>query len=918
MLGEVRDASTGEPIAGADVRVQGLPLRTVTNDAGRFVLTAVPPGEQVLRIEMLGYRATELEGVLVRAGQPVEVQVRLSPVPIDVEGLVVEAERVRLVEPEVTATHEIVVGRELRELPVDAVEEAIELAPGVSDGHFRGGRVGQETYVVDGLALKNQLEGSTQGAALELSPTSLEEVEVVTGGFDAEHGSALSGVVALVTRRGDPERWNGRLGVRTDEWAPDALHYGFTGVSASAGGPLPLLPAGSAVFMDVLAQSMGDADPRARGLTCVRPEDGDPELADRIRSLRSAAPSLYCPYEEAALPQQAGDKLIGFGRVDVPIGSGFTLTGSGLYNRLQQELYTPELKYADEYRLGQRSRGGMLQLALDWAGHAEGRARHLTARAAVMRLDRHLGVIDPAWRADHASIGGFSLGGFEFLGEDFVRSDVNAQLRSGRSVPGYVQPGGSVGSPFGPAAEGLFVTKGGSGIANWSRSEFIAGELVGEVLDAEGSVLRAGTSGRFYRVQTYERVRAWEPGAVLNYARFFPATLAAFGEYRMIVADRFQVQFGLRGEMFRSGIALGTDPDDYLSPVADTDWKLSLMPRIGFAGIIPGTEDRGSFRLSYSRVAQPPDFRYFLDTTIGDSLRTDVRRQGNPNLGYEEGRSYELGGSYLLTPAIGVSVTAFRKDLLKLVSGSIQFADTEAGQFTTGDRGRVDGVEVSTRARWSFVSARLAYSLQKAEGVGTTIFGDSVISGDRTETFPLPFDRRHAVDLALFLGSAAGAAESPWAATLTATAHSGYPLERVASDSVGDGKPRYLPWTAVLDLRASRELGSPPGCDRCSWRVTVDGRNLLGRENVIAWRRDNASVAPTVAELDAVTAAGVFGGPIPRESARYSASIDLDADGLITEPEYRTARFAAALDRSDPSLFYGEAREVRLGVEVSF
>ena len=919
VLGEVTDSVSGEPIMGASIRIVGREQpRTITNDAGRFILTAVPLGRQDFLVEMVGYRSTTLQGVQVRAGQPVQLVAALAPAPIEVEGVTVEGERVRLIEPDVVASHEVVLGRQLRELPLDAIEEAIELTPGVSDGHFRGGRVGQETYVVDGLALKNQLEGSTQGAALELAPSSLEEIEVLTGGFGAEHGSALSGVVSIVTRRGSTERWQGAAGLRTDHWAPENLFQGFTGVSLNAGGPLRFLGDGSTLFVDVLAHGMGDADPRARGLACVEPGDGDDALDARIAELRANTPSLYCPYSDTSLPQQQGDKLIGFARFDRPLGDALNLTTSLLYNRTQQELYTPELKYADEYRLGQRSQGALGQVALDWSRHVMGRAVHLTARGAAMRLDRHLGVVDPAWRADRTTVAGVSLSPFEFLGEDFVHEPINEQLASGLPVPGYVTPSGTLGSPFGPAGEGLFVTEGGSGIANWSRTEFAGGDLVGEMLHADGGLVRAGANARFYRVQTYERVQSWLAGSSLNYALFFPATVSGFGEYRMIVAEQFQIQFGMRLEMFRSGIGVSRDPDDFLAPVADTEWKWSLMPRIGFAGAIPGSDGRASFKLSYGRVAQPPDFRFFLDTTIGDSLRTDVRRQGNPNLGFEEGRSYEVGGSYLVTPSIGVSVTAFRKELLRLVSGAIRFEGAEEGTFSTGDHGTVQGIEFSARARWSSVAARLGYALQKAEGVTSGVFGpDSTIDNDQTVTYPLSFDRRHAIDASVYFGQAAGDDDSPWSASLTSTVHSGYPFDRRAAAGEAQARARYLPWTAVLDLRVTRDIGTY-GCNRCRWRVMLDGRNLLGRENVLALRRDNASLAPSVALLDSIADAVVINADIPRESPRYSAHADLDADGVITPAEFRTARWAAALDRSDPSLLIGEARQVRLGLEVSF
>jgi hypothetical protein len=98
-----------------------------------------------------------------------------------------------------------------------------------------------------------------------------------------------------------------------------------------------------------------------------------------------------------------------------------------------------------------------------------------------------------------------------------------------------------------------------------------------------------------------------------------------------------------------------------------------------------------------------------------------------------------------------------------------------------------------------------------------------------------------------------------------------------------------------------------------------DGRNLLGRDNVLAVRRESAVVAPTLAQVQALAnAQPVPTAPVPRESPAYSEFLDFDRDGVITQQEASAARFAAALDYYAPTLFFGESRQLRLGVEVSF
>ncbi len=917
IIGRVVDAESGQPLADVEVTIERLARFTVSSEEGRFVLAGIPTGRYTVRVQLLSYRSLTLERVEVRAGRRTTLTLELNATAIGVEPLVVEAERFALIEPEVGESRQIILGRELRELPVDITQRAIELTPGVTDGHFRGGRIGQETYVVDGLAVKNQLEGSSQGLGLEFSPTALEEIEVITGGFGVEYGSALSGVVNYRTRRGDPEEWRARARLLTDRWAPEDLERGFAELSASAGGPVSFIGSGSTLFVDILLQGLLDADPRSKGLTCLRSDQVAPELAAEIEAL-SGDPStahLYCPFTSTMIPTQRGDRLIGFLRLDRPLSRHANLTASLLRNRFQRQLYTPEFKYNPRFQLGQRLGGTLASLSFDWSKDAPGRAYQLTARAAAMRLDRELGVVDADALDDRFDIFGFGFGGLELLGRDFVRQPINEQIRSGRAVPGYIEPGGSTGSPFGPGAEGIFFTEGTPGIANWNRSDLLAGDLVGALLSAQGHILRAGASGRFYRVESYQRAFSYLPGSIPVFARFYPAIVAGFAEARIATTETFTATAGVRVESFRSGLSFSPDRADFLTPTVDTDWKLAVTPRVGFAGAFRNSAGETAFRFNFARVAQPPDFRFFLDTTIGDSLRTDIRRQGNPDLSFEKGRAFEFGVSHLVGPSFGVSITAFRKELTRLVTGSLRFSNLAPGQFSTGDEATVKGIELSVRGRWSGLQLRGGYTLQEATGITSGPFDESeesVESGGQFVEFPLPFDRRHAIDLIALAGSAAGSQDSRWGAALTASGRSGFPLDRA------DETITRLPWTWLFGLRASLQLGSPRICG-CRVRVLADGRNLIGRDNVLALRRDTGGLGPLPEDvLGAADDVPLAAAPIPQESSRYDQLADLNGDGLIVRSELQSARVAAALDRNDPSLFFGEAFQIRLGLEVGF
>ncbi|HEY0810372.1 MAG TPA: hypothetical protein VGD49_09430, partial [Longimicrobiales bacterium] len=224
------------------------------------------------------------------------------------------------------------------------------------------------------------------------------------------------------------------------------------------------------------------------------------------------------------------------------------------------------------------------------------------------------------------------------------------------------------------------------------------------------------------------------------------------------------------------------------------------------------------------------------------------------------------------------------------------------------DFGTVQGVELTMRARWSGFSVRAGWALQKAMGVSSGLENDS-IQGENPalNEFPLAFDRRHSGDFALFIGRGAGA-ETPWSVAFTATVQSGYPL-----------RDSRLPWTHNADLRASWDFARALVCSRCHWRVVFDGRNILGAENILALRSETGSLSPTLAQVQQLAnAQPVMTESIPRESPSYVELLDFNRDGVITPAEANAARFAAALDRFDPTLFIGEGRQLRLGVEIAF
>ncbi len=79
----------GRPLSGVVVAVQGLGLSVATDATGRYVLSRVPAGQQLLQFRRIGFAAREVT-VIVTAGTPATADAVLDPQPIDLGTVVVE------------------------------------------------------------------------------------------------------------------------------------------------------------------------------------------------------------------------------------------------------------------------------------------------------------------------------------------------------------------------------------------------------------------------------------------------------------------------------------------------------------------------------------------------------------------------------------------------------------------------------------------------------------------------------------------------------------------------------------------------------------------------------------------------------------------------------------------------------------
>jgi len=219
ITGKVTDADTGEEIIGANVFIQGTTRGANTDVNGNFRILNVSPGVHTIEVRYIGYQSQIIEDVLVRSDLNTELNVELREQIVEGEEIVVQAMR-DVVIRDLTSSESRVVREDLERLPVQEVSDVVSLQAGVTVGpggslHIRGGRASEVAYIVDGIRVTDDYD---RGAGLRVENQSIEELQVVSGTFNAEYGQATSGIVNISTRsgsntyRGDLRIWGGDYG----------------------------------------------------------------------------------------------------------------------------------------------------------------------------------------------------------------------------------------------------------------------------------------------------------------------------------------------------------------------------------------------------------------------------------------------------------------------------------------------------------------------------------------------------------------------------------------------------------------------------------------------------------------------------------------------------------------------------------
>lgn len=221
ITGRVLDGETGSPLPGVNVLISGTTQGATTDADGYYNILNVSPGTYNIRASFVGYARTVQEDVEVNAGLTTEVIFELQEQTEELDEVIVQAQE-PVVKRDVSANVANISSVEMGSLPVSGVSEVINLQAGVEPGmQVRGGGLNEIDLVVDGMSMSG---GRSNEPFTNISYTSVEQVQVQTGGFNAEYGNVRSGLINVTTKDGPRDHYVVNALVRYS--SPSQEHFG--------------------------------------------------------------------------------------------------------------------------------------------------------------------------------------------------------------------------------------------------------------------------------------------------------------------------------------------------------------------------------------------------------------------------------------------------------------------------------------------------------------------------------------------------------------------------------------------------------------------------------------------------------------------------------------------------------------------
>ncbi|MCL5028186.1 MAG: TonB-dependent receptor [Bacteroidetes bacterium] len=725
--GKIIDAKTGEPLVGANILIENTSLGAAADLDGSYFIINIPPGVYVVKASYVGYRTVIEKQVVVNIDRTRRLDFSLSPEGVQTNAVVVVAKKEGIIK-DLTATSQQINFNQIQKLPVENISDILALQVGMTQDpnggmHLRGGRSSEIQYIVDGMPVDDPFGG---GLAVDVQNNDVQQLEVISGTFNAEYGRAMSGIVNIVTKEGG-DKLEGTVNAYSGNYATshNNLFYNIEKQRSLAeryfegtlGGPLPFIS--STHFF--LSTRISDQQGWLYGSRLHAPSD----TAD----FSNTNPSLWqIQYggDNALVPMNSSRSVSYFGKITSSIFTGFKISYSLTADYGRWKSYDHFNKYNPDYDPTNRNWGYNNLLSLVHV-ISNSTFQELKLSYYATRYERSV-YTDP-----------FDLRYF-------------TELQYNLNVPANIFNVGGVDPNF---------------QYNKSYTKAIKYDLTSQVNKA--NLIKLGFEFRQYELKEEDfSVRkdpqtnfqlAIDPLTALDHNAYDhkPVEAGAYAQDKVEVKD-FILNAGLRFDYFDARTYVPTnlgDPSNSQGRPFDQAFryvkpKMQLSPRIGFAFPI---SDAGSLHASFGEFFQMPELGRLYENPGFKVVGTFESFIGNADLEAQKTTSYEIGLQQKLTPNLILDATCYYKDIRNLAGTKLYqtFDQVQYGQYVNYDYGSVWGITLAfDLLQTGMISSNIDYTYQVAEGNGSDpkqAFYDAANKAEASKTLvPLAWDQTHVLN----------------------------------------------------------------------------------------------------------------------------------------------------------------------------
>lgn len=203
LKGRLSDEVTGEELVGAYVRIVGTYGAAISNADGTFLIENIKPGRYSVNISFIGYQQKIYTDIDIKSGINTILNVTMTAQTNTFETVKVVGKK-KVIELDDAKSTITLNKKDIGEMNVRDVQEVVAMQAGVSksaDGiQIRGARVYETSFNIDNISAQDPLAGT--GFGVNVSSSSIGELQLITGGAGAEHDGGTAGVISTTIKEG--------------------------------------------------------------------------------------------------------------------------------------------------------------------------------------------------------------------------------------------------------------------------------------------------------------------------------------------------------------------------------------------------------------------------------------------------------------------------------------------------------------------------------------------------------------------------------------------------------------------------------------------------------------------------------------------------------------------------------------------